>query len=825
MRIRKSWILIAGLLTWFGWGRFDELWDVSMDWLRGVDQTGYREDATRHTTILLTNDRWTEFQLSPHATTLRALTNAALREMPDDSDADPRCHYSIAYQILDADDKVIHKSTYHFYAKVKLVPSAETGKDIAIAFFAATTLIPSQTSTMQVPLEPLDGIATRVRLRLVDHDPNIGEVVVRVLGRQERMNFDESYTWRRLSRNRREHLCRTSVYTQDLLTPQERRNLLRWQWTPTPPIGIEGVDYEQRVMYVIKEVIADGLPAEVLPPGVLAKPNLRAVIPIPDNPGVLQLEFEEVDELDASCPVSVVARWFGTATHMRQTSQFPLDQQIQTVEMEVAGGLVEVQSSNRIVVRAHWRDSSKIDGEPIDITPQERRIRPFITAGQPIEYEISHVGDRATPFRLDVRRVMDSPEADAEILWTFSNEQGEAIDQGTLAIESSPSNYEQMLVQDGTDRVSDPATFFFSIPKPVTRIQLLSRQEPLLVSGFCRPPRMPKLTRVPTDYQAFHLQSASRPTWFGLRPDGHETLIQNNRSVPIRIQFRPPQDDADILAGRYEWEDYQPSGLWKARHLLLPHDPNRLVRDESLPVIYHELKPNVRHKIEFVGDKLRQWIPPNLIYVRTKQGSNKLSVNWNDELIMETTMRSSRGEIELPQQRTGTHGHLQINADDTVRVFVRNTQSNISDEKPRYLKRLAHKFEKGHLRFDYEKQSHEKEVVMLRLYRNDEQSGSSRIRVNIETNNRVASPTKSWTIKRRVFDLRPTESSQAIVLGADENVDVGQVCYLSIGEDIPPGLCTIDIRSDNDCGGYVVLYRTTPGLGPRRNVLIEYHNE
>ncbi len=94
-----------------------------------------RDDARSVTATLLAADQWVEFQVLRDATTIRLLTNAALKSMdaPDHDLTNPRLgwRYSLDYELLDAERQLLEKSEYHFRTHVRQLVDASTGKPLS----------------------------------------------------------------------------------------------------------------------------------------------------------------------------------------------------------------------------------------------------------------------------------------------------------------------------------------------------------------------------------------------------------------------------------------------------------------------------------------------------------------------------------------------------------------------------------------------------------------------------------------------------------------------------------------------------------------------
>ena len=211
----------------------------------------------------LSSTRWLEFDIPAQAQLLRVLTNASVQDFsaPPTTREQPRTgwQYALEYQLLGDDGRLLKASQYHLRAAVIQSRDPETGMVQAVSWFGQSAAIPTITRTVQLPLESAEHVARRLRLRLATRDAAVQDVIVRVYMRAERTGYDQPYAWSRLSPPARERLCRPMVYSPELLSPMERQNLLRWDWTALAPAGDEGTDY-QRIQFYQSAPDPDELP-------------------------------------------------------------------------------------------------------------------------------------------------------------------------------------------------------------------------------------------------------------------------------------------------------------------------------------------------------------------------------------------------------------------------------------------------------------------------------------------------------------------------------------------------------------------------------------
>ena len=147
------------------------------------------------------------------------------------------------------------------------------------------------------------------------------------------------------------------------------------------------------------------------------------------------------------------------------------------------------------------------------------------------------------------------------------------------------------------------------------------------------------------------------------------------------------------------------------------------------------------------------------------------------------------------------------------------------DAAERFLKRTAQRLDHGQLQFRYQKSTGGEELLTLRLYRHQSANQRCKLSVSILCPDSLAKgfsgPRTSWTIKDRVYDLRPLNETPSLVFGNAGQVDVGHKCFIRFGEDLPPGEYTIRVQClDDQTDGLVLLYQTTAGQLPVRKLSI-----
>ena len=796
-----------------------------------------RDDANRESTTLLSAETWTEFQIPFGANAVRLFSNCAVNgaDAPDHDLDNSRTgwKYALDYELLDADGKVITKSTYHFRSQIRQLLDEETGRPIYSIIFADSPLVATQTRVMQLAIEPTIRPAMKVRVRIGSKDPNIGDIVGRVFARTLREDHDRHFTWSRLSRPNRERMTRFCVYDQGLLTQEERSNLIRYQWTAAANLN----EFQQRYLFFLGDIEDQEIRDEQLPAGLYVDTNWRGMIPVPEGKGRLQLQYTWLDSIDPEHHPTADLTWFGigssTRGHETHTSQSASSESW----IGVDSGLVMIEPSARVVVRAFWHQDGSAE-PPTEVTPQQSYIRTYLADQQSVDFELTHLGDQSTPFRLSVRyphaslfanRSGAESSSTPQLTWEFLDSSDSIVKSGKLAINTTESIYDRFRVAGKSEKMSDPNDYYFAVPPGVRQVRVRSYDSRLLVTGFVRPMRLRRVVRVPEDYHAINRKRATNRTWFVLRPRDADELIQKNRSFIVQTQSRPPEPNESILTGDYTWEQFMPDGDWIGRELLVPKTdelaPNTTVRESAISVTYGELVRGESYSISgHDSAEFSDLIKPRLAFV-SDDSPGTVSVYLDEQLVSTHSLSSARGQVTLDALATVDTGNIRIESDNAARFFLAGRNAESTDQ---FVKRTALRLQDGVMEFHYQKESADDELLTMQLFRKTSDQERCKLMVTIDGPQDDASDTSdlmqpdwrsAWTVRDRVYDLRPHVGHESLLLGRNDRADVGHRCFIRLASDLPPGKYKITVRRiDETKDGFALLYRVAPGQQPMRSV-------
>jgi len=849
MRLLGKSLLIISLILLGKFG-YDQQWYVEL-WSGFNKNPTLLEHARPSPAYLLTQDNWLRFAINNRGNSFTVISNASIARADSQSPGDA-WKYAIEYQVLNAAGTPIKQSIYHHRAGLRLFYDDTKNESLTRAFFLDDSLVPTNSSILRINTEGLESPAT-LQLKLANYEPALNEVMVRIYQPDPVPDHKLSSAWQRLSEKQKMFLSRGNVYGPELLREQEKQFLLRNRSVPVGPQGIRGEDYQDRIIYFLREYTDDLVVQEeqpVLPAGLLVDNWLRGIIVIPEQGARLALAFTPLDDNVTSTTSHLYLNWVGHGTKAPKQQHIAFNNQTTIPAQDFDGGTLEIQSTTAGVIRAYTVTGNAV--KELDVTPVY--LRSYVVTTQfPVEYLIDHTQNQATPFRVDIRAFSNPAEQRSQpraesVQYVVTDKQENIIKQGQLAIDSSVSNYDRVSTDHKNWRLSDPSRYYFRLPKNANKIRFLS-EHPALLSGYSRPPNLIRKLKVPEDYYATaDNQQARQPAWFRLRALENTTLTSNNRTMLLRVQHRPRETNNQIMAGEYLWESYEPNGSWLARYLLTPRNTDMAARKAALDVTYRPVPTATPEPVAFQPPPNRERVTPSLIYLRgnraDQQGathkstgirgatSEPIEILLDGKAIYRGKMANSRGTIMLPEISAGKH-HITINASSSTQFFLNYTDANYPDENylsknhlhknnadtdnPQFLKRLAHRLQARGLSFVYDKTADE-DVVSTLLYLPYNLQQRTNISVNIEPiSHRSIGPFRNWSFLQRSYDIRPDNEQRIAVLNTrDEFVGNKRRLFITLGSDLPAGRYRIHVKPEQNINAYFLLYRLTPGQFKQR---------
>ncbi len=363
MRLRKTFFLVlflAGVLARpgiRGWHSLGQL-------LRpGQWSERLREETYSDAAMVIDNNDFVAIDLPSTWRRLRVLTNATLRrgqatQSADDSES-PEHFYNLEYQFLDKTGEILSHGDYHFRTRTIRYRDAESGELFYPTFFANPDYLPAETQSMICSREGMPENGTQLRLRLKRTDADIVDVAVRVFSQSALPEQRTTLKWQRMAREERFRVARANIYTPKLLSKTEIHDLIQGKWSALSPGGIRGVDYRCRTLYTLKNFEGEEIRPPEIAAGVPLSNQIRAMLPLPDEAGQLQLQLQPADNRARVLPIPLLIHWYPPGLQRPQTYHFIATSSSNSFELVAEGGLIEVESQHDMVLRRFGRQQQR----------------------------------------------------------------------------------------------------------------------------------------------------------------------------------------------------------------------------------------------------------------------------------------------------------------------------------------------------------------------------------------------------------------------------------------------------------------------------------
>lgn len=793
--------LVAGFLVFkFGIPLFHALTSKDRLYQKRMDR------AIVSISYLLDDKKWTSFPIPLAGSQARVVTNANLPSSYDLKPAEEK-RYAYQFQIIDADERVLSDRIYHHHSKMTTFRD-EDGDIFTNSFYIDSGLTPFDSRSMRIDFSGMEK-GKFIRFRLVSKDEPVSDVGLRLYIYFEHEKEQPGFLWRRLSDKQKMRLTKGNVYPHELLAEEEKRNLIQKTWIPLGPLGADGKDYQTMKLYVLQEAEGEAADFDLQPVGLYIKEGHLGIIPVPEEGGRIRLEFLN---MSGRSPRDIHLRWYGRGIGMHLDYTASWKDGKASFEEFFKGGMIEISPSDNITARAFLINGD----EEIEITPAPLYIRSFIIRpGLPVDYKIHHTGDKPTPlrvaFRYQITKKKDgAPDNPGYADYQLLDKDGGTVRSGSIPLIESLSLYDWMAGNPADIDISDPHVSHFYIPRNIDSIRFSSGAE-LLVAAYTRPDSMTREVIVPEDYYAA-AQEDRQPGWFAVRPLNYKGLASGGRSLLIAAQPRSPEDNEDLAAGRYLWEDFHPEGGRPSRYILTTAEAAADTGRKNKEVYYSLLPLNHNMPVEFVRIAGLAKISPTLIYIRKSSGPVSMKFFLDNKLHYETRIAGSRGEIQLPPLKFGRH---KIRLESPEGEFYLN---NIEGGERIFLKRFVNRLDKKGLDFMYRKQTPLDELLSVRFYSPSNNKERNNILAIIDAGRtKLSEPLESWTFTTQRFSIKPDSREQPAVLNTyNDYLESGQLFFIRLGSDLPPGDYRVRFDLESGTGGYLSVSRVTPGLFEER---------
>ena len=761
----------------------------------------------------LNEKSWITFPIAD-SESVKIVSNATIRSTLPFFDS---INYVLEYQILDFYGKILEKKIYNLRNGVSTFIKKIESQDFVYtnSFYLEQGVTPTDANVVVLNLEKLKD-AQKIQLRLASKSDFVQSVESRCYITKKVPEYKLGYFWNRMNDSEKQKLAAGNVYSSEFLTEDEKRNALIHSWLPIGPEGILGVDYRRKELYILEQ--NDGLPYDILlsPAGVIIDENHEGVIPIPEPGGEIELELTAVKgTLKKDSPIQY--EWFGRSVRQRQKGVIHHENiKIQKFSHVFNSGLLKISSKEKVAVRAYQVEKEN----KIEITPEPMYLQAFLAQqNTPVEFSVAH---EDTLFKIDLRCLFSVPKnintKDYMASFELIDSKNVVISQGDISGGFSWLKYDRIAALNERYFVSDPFSQYFDLPPEVVKIRISTKKNPILVVGYNRPKHMSRKIRVPEDSVVFNVTKEMQARWFYLKPINYADLFKESHVKVLKLQYRPRLDNADILNGRYFWEDYHPEGSWVGRYLFVPIEEALPFRQSALPSYFLPIRAEQPLLLHFKTRKGIMMEMPTLAWQREEDSPMNIRIYINQKQHYETSIAGKWGEIALPPIREGSNT-FKIEASITAKFFV----NYLEIAKEGYTKTLVKKISKDPLVFVYERTTTAPETLIIKYFKSDQKGTRSQISVKIvPPEKKSIGPWSEWSFLEYLFDIRSDNPGTLPVFGTNsEYVDSGQLLFIPVGTDMPLGQYKIFFELKEGEQGYLSLTKITPGFVEQRRFIEE----
>lgn len=764
----------------------------------------------------VTDRQWLSFAIPEGSQQLRIITNAHIQ--PSQAlTPNPDWTYALRYELLDHNGVVLTNGLYRHHSTLTAYKD-QSGKLVYNNYYANRNILPLDGRLILLGMQPVKA-ARFLRVRLEAGDGVIKEAALRVYIPTKISEHQLANVWLRMSQEQKDNLAGNSIYPASLLSDEEKANLLKHQWQAVGPQGIDGKDYQTMTLYTRddKEIGAFGDDKPLLAAGLQADAMHYGVIALPEGGGRLSLAFKALDGSALTSAVAADLQWFGRGTDRRWRHNAVWTASSNRLDYRLDGGLLVIKPTSPIIINAYLSTATEAER---DISDASTAIKTYL-ADAGVDYNIVHYQQQPTALRVDVRRLLiaGATPLPQSLHYQCLNARQQVVADGELSALAQASLFDRVGAIIEPQNISDPVSYYFNLPAEVTGFRLLANTPDFLVNAYNQPVGFTKRQKVPEDaYIATDTQDA-RLTWFPLRAQNDDSLARQLRVQWLNGQYRPPEDDPDVLAGRYVWRDYMPQGETAARYLLTEYSGDA-PRTDALASVYCALPVNQDLSVSLAALTGLRSVSPELIYLRDDGGPFSAELWMHRHKALALNLMGRQGIIRLSETALGDRP-LRLNTDSGGR-WLMNYQAQCHGQ--RYLKRRVFALNAG-AGLDFVVQHGAiDEVLSARWYSPLNTVERSQIKVDIDAMTAVSPAVVSttWTNRKQLYDIRPLPSKAMPVLHTQgQALSNGELFAIPLNSDLPAGEYRIHIALAKGSPGYVMLSQTLPGVHDQRRFYLE----
>lgn len=737
------------------------------------------------------------FRLPARANRLRFLVNAASNG--DTASPGPPQEAIFFYKILNARGEVLAEKKLSAVFSDAVQSTARTQR-----FRDETRYLGADGKRIHGDLDYFVDVANlpeakSVELGIVDMGPDIDWLAVRVGFRVHREKHEAEKQWLRLSANKQETLAAASIIPKDLLYPEQKQALLAHAWERIGPQGVNGEDYQERVIYRIER-------PEVEEPYNVA--NVEAGVYIDathwysqriDTQGTeLVITSSQVPEQRVDITVYERSGKWPDVQRRQFTYEILQGQPLRwKSERDVYGVVIKSEHEAYVnqVMNAQETVPS-LDGVKVWRVDESRKLR----------YAIAHIGAHATPLRLDMR--MSSPDQGAQLRVLGSGAQ-ETI-EWTCSFNAQPASpLHRLLPFEATQQVTAAQACFMEIPPAITEIELAS-DNTVWVNAYSRPPRLPYHKTLAENETA-----AAMRAWHTFLPVARQPLLMSTGGAEasdslVSVKLPMFDDFQENTVSDDVREDLSPhDGQAIAQRVYLPRDPNQAMSQGLASLAFYPLRPG-KNDVVLVSDRAKQRIRPEVLLLNARQTPSRVQLQLPSQKIFSRDVLAGAIRFFLPEMNPGAH-QISVTTDAT-HVYI-NAIAQSADSGVALIPRIAWQLSTAEQQFSFEKDT-EQEYISVELLRPS--PGAEPLQVGIQmTHAQRLYPAREYTFASRQIQVMPLPGDEAgwIEHRHPAHLQRYSTVVFPVGADIQNGTVTFSLRVDQpDVLAVVSRMKSSPAL-------------
>ena len=741
-------------------------------------------------TYVLSTKEWLRFSVPNDNNYVKLVTNANVLAADYGLDG-LSCVYEIRYRLVSSSGKVVKDASYVLRSQPAPLQDPQSGRRFPSHFYLGGRLVPLSSRTALIDLRSPSEAIDRVDVRLQSSDLAVKDVGVRLFSQARPPEYKLRYLWKRLPQAKKERLSRGNVYDVELMTREEKFNLLRNRWLALTPHGLEGIDFDTRRIYTVALQDASPTQEAIFPNGLSVYPSTCGVLKLPPTETCVRFEFYRAGEGRERRLGSARADLLYYPEPEADPVYLPLDltETITRHADDFHGGYLEIHSDERLIVRMF----SEENAEELEITPTPPSVPGYLLDEEHyVSFAIESGAVDYVPFRVDLRRFSqeegrtDSVAVDYQLL----DGAGKVLRHGTQEWIPRRAYYDRPLGRRWRDAVvSDVARFFFAIPPGCTRFRFTSQHGRVLVSAYTGLETGVRHAIIGGDED----KAASR-VWFPVKPERFSELVRADKEVFVRVQPRPRLPNDAQSEREFHVRTLHPRDRVRALQALVPIEED-VAKDSAASRGRFFAVPTggaVVADVPSVEDG--GVLQPTLICCAPGIAEVPVQLLVNGEEVLSERMRGRTLEMPLPVLRRG-RSTFSLTTTAGAQVYV----DGVSLEAPSYRKATVYEATPRGTTFDVVKRSPLQSTLSVRVLFPEGRRLVATMRVIVEPVDRKdrrelerlgrgIGPTRSWTFAETRYVVRGSGGVRLPLLWSDRSDFVGgNRLYVVLGDDLPPG--------------------------------------